>query len=274
MPNPSAKSIRKLCHRHIAALGELTVEPAQLEDWVVDLVKLNIGNGRFERFASGRTNRQSLDKYVKLVVFYAHLEYARIHGLEEGNQTEWSRLSEYLRRRSVSLVRRFHNERDTSEIALDFAQQACSNIFEARYPCDVPFGAWVTRILKNLITAHYTRSSDTLHRSHDSLDGPATTANDNTPTLGELTADPSSAAQFEKVENQSLLLDAIDQLRIGAQRQVIQWSYLEELADAEIARRLHKSTQAVYNLRQRALVRLSQILAETVQKKNQRKSIK
>jgi len=263
MSNSSANSIRNLCRRHIAALDKLDVDASQLEDWAVRLIEENLRNGRLKRFTSGSQGRQSpsLDKYVERVVLYAHQEYTRIHALERGEPAEWDRLREFLRHRAISLIRRFHNERDLSAMALDFAQQACSNIFETHYPCDVPFEAWATRILKNLITAYYTRSPDPLHRRHDSLDGPANPADD-APTFNELIADSSSAAEFEKVENQSLLLDAIDQLHSAAQRQVIIWSFLDELEDAEIAKRLRKSEQAVYNLRQRALKRLRQILTE------------
>jgi RNA polymerase sigma factor (sigma-70 family) len=120
----------------------------------------------------------------------------------------------------------------------------------------------VTTILKNLVLAHYTRNGDVLNQptAPESLDAAdrmiASTGN----PLGELLADTHALAPFEKIENQTVLLNAIAQLS-PTQRQVIQDTFLRELDDAQIARRLGKSKQAIYNLRHRALARLQQILA-------------
>jgi DNA-directed RNA polymerase specialized sigma24 family protein len=52
---------------------------------------------------------------------------------------------------------------------------------------------------------------------------------------------------------------------------VIQDTFLRELDDAQIARRLGKSKQAVYNLRHRALARLQKILTQNIPQEKGRK---
>jgi RNA polymerase sigma factor (sigma-70 family) len=157
------------------------------------------------------------------------------------------------------MVHHFRDGTDAWEEALNFAQETCLIIFEQRYPFDVSFEVWATKILKNLILARYTRGKDILDRRQrlESLDAETSEGGD---SLQEVTPDTRSLVPFEKIENQTLLLNAMAQLS-PIQRQVIQDTFLRELDDAQIARRLGKSKQAVYNLRHRALARLQQILA-------------
>ncbi len=262
-------SIRTLCRQRIAALRVSTNDPGQFENQLVRLVEENTGSGRFQRLASGRGKRRplTLADYLDIVIFHARRERARLLALEEGDATEWNRLRDFLYRRACRMTSRFRNGSVSSTDALDFAQQACLVIFAQRYPCDVSFDAWATTILKNLILAHYTRSPDVLNqrRSPNSLDAPQVADNRSIGSLGELVASPQSLAPFEKIENQTLLLDAIARLRSMAQRQVIIWTYLDQLDDGQIARRLQKTKPDVYNLRRRALLRLKEILKESSQ---------
>lgn len=69
------------------------------------------------------------------------------------------------------------------------------------------------------------------------------------------------------------MLDAIEQLRSKAQREIIIRTF-EELSDAQIAQQLGKSKQAVYNLRHRALARLKEILSEPTRKTDREKIIR
>jgi RNA polymerase sigma factor (sigma-70 family) len=199
------------------------------------------------------------------VIFHCSREHGRIQGLENGDATEWNRLRDFLLRRAVPMVQRFRSGTNILVAALDFAQQTCLVIFDERYPFDVSFDAWSTTILKNLILAHYTRSPDVLNRLHapESLDEPRTTNGESRLSFSEIIPDALSFALFEKVENQIVLLDAIDRLCSPAQRRVILETFLDELDDAQIARGMGKSKQAVYSLRHRALARLKEILSES-----------
>lgn len=272
MSKRSADSICTLCRKRIAALRATSDDPIHFENRITRLVEENLANGRFHRLAASQSRQQplTLASYVDSVIFHCCREHGRIQGLENGDATEWNRLRDFLLRRAVPMVQRFRSGTNILVAALDFAQQTCLVIFDERYPFDVSFDAWATTILKNLILAHYTRSPDVLNRLHppESLDEPRTTDDGSRPLLGELVPDALSLASFEKVENQIVLLDAIDQLRSPAQRRVILETFLEELDDAQTARRLGKSKQAVYSLRHRALARLKEILSESQRKKD------
>lgn len=231
----------------------------------------NLASGRFERFVAGSDRRQRLDlpDYVDCIIFHTDREFQRVNALEQGDPVGWNRLHETLFRRACRMIQPFRNGIDANREALEFAQQACLIIFDQRYPFDVAFDAWATTILKNLVVAHYTRSSDVLRRPNapSSLDAPLRTEDGTVTSMGELLADSKSITPFERVENQALLLDAIDRLRSSEQRKVIVWTFLDGLSDKQIAKRLGKSVQATYNLRWRALKRLRKIL-ESPRKKN------
>jgi len=259
-----SRRVRALCRKRLAALD---VSPAPHEDRVVQVVQGNLANGRFERFARGQRDHRTvtLTAYIDNVIFHASREQARVQRLEDGDAAEWNRLRDSLAHRACCMVRSFRNGHEAYTEALDFAQQTCLIVFNQRYPFDVSLDAWVGTILKNLVLTRYRRSSDVLSRPHapDSLDEVNDPASGGNGFLNELLADSKSLAPFERVENQMVLLQAIERLRSRAQRQVITATFLEELDDAQIAKWLGKSKQAVYNLRQRALARLRVILAQT-----------
>lgn len=264
LPELNSQQIRALCRKRLTALG---ASLAPLEDHVARVVQENLANGRFERFARGQRNHHAvtLTAYVDSVIFHTSREQARVQRLEEGDATEWNRLRDSLMRRAFGMVRSLRAGSEVDAEALDFAQQACLIIFHQRYPYDVSFDAWAATILKNLVLARYGRSPDVLSRpySSESLDAPVSSDDGSSGFLAEVLADGQSLAPFERVENQIVLRQAIDRLRSRAQRQVITATFLEEQDDAQIARRLGKSKQAVYSLRQRALTRLKAILAQT-----------
>ncbi len=262
MPTPTF--LRRLCRQRIALLRHTFPTTFVSEDRIIQIVQTNLSNGRFQRFAAHRSRRHplTLAGYIDHVLLYYSREHERIELLEKGNPAEWEQLRLLLAHRACQMVHHFRDGTDAWEEALNFAQETCLIIFEKRYPFDVSFEAWVTTILKNLVLAHYTRNGDVLNQptAPESLDAAdrmiASTGN----PLGELLADTHALAPFEKIENQTVLLNAIAQLS-PTQRQVIQDTFLRELDDAQIARRLGKSKQAIYNLRHRALARLQQILA-------------
>lgn len=273
---PNSNSVRLLCRRRVATLRPRHPAAREFEQWLVGVVEENLAGGRFRRFTAHRKCKSSLElaEYIDQVIRYADQEYARIRALEQGEAAAWNGLRDVLFQRAKALVRRF-NETAVATAALDFAQQTCAIIFEERYPCDVAFDAWATIILKNLIVAHYTRSPNPLNHPTqlDSLDMPKSRSDNPTP-LGERIAAANSLAPFEKIENEMVLRDAIAQLASPVQRQLIQWSFLEERDDDQIAQDLGKSKQAIYNLRRRALTRLHEILAKPARKKRALKSIR
>jgi len=267
---PSRDNIPALCRKRIALLCQSSAAAylASAEDRVIQIVQTNLNNGRFERFAASRSRRVPLTlvDYIDIVLLHVAEEHRRVDALEKGDATEWDRLCNLLARRAYRMVQHFRNVVDMPAAALDFANEACLIIFDECYPFDVSFDAWASTILKNLILTRYTRGTDIMDRTGiESLDAPVFIADEYAGnTLGELFADKQSLAPFEKIENQTLLLNAIAQLQSPVQRQVVKDTYLRELDDAQIAQRLGKSKQAIYNLRHRALLRLRRILTHQI----------
>ncbi|MEW5720083.1 MAG: sigma-70 family RNA polymerase sigma factor [Chloroflexota bacterium] len=264
MPKRSDKSLRALCRRRIAACRDAADLPAQFEERVAQLVSENIALGRFERFMAGVPHRSAatLAEYVDAVIYHTRRESTRVSALERGDETAWNQLRDELIHRAERMVRRFRQGDAVRAAALDFAQQTCLVIFDRRYPSDVSFDAWAATILKNSVLEHFTRSSDVLRHpsAPDSLDRPVAGESGTPIALGEFLPDLRARASFERIDDQTWLVDALNRLNSRAQQQVILWTFLDELDDGEIARRLGRSKQAIYNLRQRALQRLGQIV--------------
>ncbi len=266
MPDPSLADIRSLCRERIAAIRNEIKEDTRFENRVARVVAQNLSSGRFERIKRGFSKQRPLTlvQYIDKVIQYVGSEDDRIKALEHGDADEWNRLGDFHYRRALPMVARFRRGDQAEADALDFAQDACIIIFEKRYPFDVSFEAWSTTILSRLILARYYRKSDVLNqrRRPDSLDEPNIDDGGGESPLAEMIGNPKSLAPFEKIENQTVLLNAIDQLRSAGQQDVIKATFFEELDDAQIAKRLSTTKQAVYNLRSRALARLKEILAE------------
>ncbi len=252
--------VRALCLERVDALQQpLPVE----EDRVVCIVQANIAKGRFQRFAGSRSvsDPAVLSDYVDRVLFHVCSEYSRIRALEKGDPDAWKYLGDLLARRAFRMIQHFRNSPGSFE-APDFAHDACLVIFEAPYPFDVAFEAWAFVILKNLVIARCSRSGDILDRGMPAMSfNPPRTSGEETFDTSELLSDERSLAPFGRIETESIVRAAIERLRSRAQRQVIIYTYFEGLSDAQIASRLHRSKQAVYNLRNRALVRLKDILS-------------
>ncbi len=258
--------IRQICQRRVAASRRSVKDDAQFSNWVVSHVEKNFASGRFQRLVSARSKQHplSIGRYVDNVISHLRLENPRIRALECGDRDEWNRLREVLYRRACKMVRRFRPRGQIDEEALDFAQQACIIIFEKRYPCDVSFEAWATTILNRLIIAHYTRSPDALSQplSADSIDQLQTSRDGRTNNRAELIPHPQSFLQFERIEDRIVLLNALNRLGSEDQRRVVIDTFFEGISDAQLAKKLRRSEQAIYNLRARALSRLKKILLE------------
>jgi RNA polymerase sigma factor (sigma-70 family) len=142
------------------------------------------------------------------------------------------------------------------EEANDYAQRACELIFRSRYPWDVPFQAWALRVLFNCIWAQEGRSTDLLDRG--SFVEPARQGPDQPSPLEEIGEEPQ---RLRRWESRDALRDAIRRLTSRAQQRVIVSGFWHGRSSAEIAQELGRTTQAVYNLRHRALNALREILS-------------
>jgi len=80
----------------------------------------------------------------------------------------------------------------------------------------------------------------------------------------ELLDDGRADAAFERLEARLWLSQALAHLGSEAQQQVIIDKYFYELGDEEIARRMGKSTQAVWSLRHRGLRNLRRVTEYSV----------
>ncbi len=277
MPNPDTDSIRALYLRQITAAFGSSDPPASFEDQVVRSVEKNLAVSRFQRFSFRRSvsHPPTLAEYVDTVILHTRHEYARVQALERRDDVEWNRLWQSLFQHACRMVQHLRGVEGRDE-ARDFAQQACEVIYHKRYPFDISFDAWAVTILKNLILAYYTRSHDVLNPSRPpySLDEPKSAPESSAIPWGDVLPNPHAPAEFEKIEDRMVLLDAIEQLRSKAQRDIIVGAFLGELSDEQLARQLGKSKQAVYNLRLRALARLKKILTEPTRKIDREKSIR
>ncbi len=264
-------AIRALCRKRIAAARPDIPYTLALENQVVHQILHNLASGRYERFATHRARRANLAlaDYADNVVYFVYHESARVRALAEHDKQTWEQINALLYRRACHMTQRLRPGMNSNADALEFAQQACLIIFTQPYPFDVAFEAWATTILNNLVLTRYTRSRDVLNRptAPESLDAPHAQDDGAIVFLGELIADPQSLTAFESVENQTFLLTAIQQLHSPTQRDIIISAFLHGQDDAQIARRLGKTRQAIYNLRLRALARLHEILAKTQRKK-------
>ncbi len=232
----------------------------------MQILQENLNRGRFKRFANRRSpsDPATLSDYIDHILCNIAREYSRIAALEKGDTEAWQQLRDYLAHRALRRLQRFRNGPEIDTEAFDFAHDVCLIVFGEPYPFDVAFDAWTTVILNRLILARYNRSTDALDRPAlpQPIDGSPAIDGDGETAPGDLLIDGQSLALFEKVENQSVILGAINRLQSLTQRRVIRYTYFQELDDAQIAKRLGKSKQAVYNLRKRALGRLKEILTE------------
>ncbi len=262
----SHDKIRSLCRERIGIVLGAPSEDPLFEDRLCQIVHQNISSGRFKRYNSARAKEHqvTLAKYIERIIPFLHQEDARMQRLRRGDHDEWARLENFLSRRASSLISRLLRETRSEDRAHDFAQRACEIIFRTRrpYPFDVPFAAWVTTILKNEILKCYIRSREPMDRVGlvDSLEEPRSLPNGQTSALGELLPSEDASAAFDNAEDQMVLVGAIARLQSALQRDVISLTFIDGLGDDQIAKRLGKSKQAVYNLRNRALERLKEIL--------------
>lgn len=203
-----------------------------------------------------------LEAYVDRVIATYLREHDRVEALAAKDGVAWTELSGQLTDRAYHMLLRWQvPAAKAANEAEGCAQQACEAIFGEPFPYDVPFDAWSGRILVNLILQRYTRSKDLMDQNPGvlSLDQPGRGDARDDVSLHEFLVDESAESAFESIAVREWLIQAIAGLPSEAQRQVIIDTFFYELSDDEIARRLGKSKQAVYNLRHRALGHLRRI---------------
>ena len=234
---------------------------------ITDIVSQNVASGRAQRVMAGQSiegrEKLSLETYIDRVVNFYLREHSRVEALAARNEAAWTKLLEQLAGRAYNILLHLQvpSKRARGEAA-NFAQAACEVIFSYPFPYDVSFDAWATRILKNCILWRYTRSQDLIDREPRilSLDRPGWSETDDDFSLYDLLADDSGASAFKRLEVREWLIQAIARLGSQAQQRVIIDTFFYELSDEEIAKRLGKTRQAVYNLRFRALQRFKELL--------------
>jgi len=279
-PDIDLDLIRELCLRSIHRLASPLPEASSAADVerIMAIVIRNIASGRAARVmatssaAAGFSSPDllpgddlvvPLQRYIDRVASFFFQERQRVDGLAAGEEAAWTQLQTTLTERAMHILARL--PASAAHDAADFAQETCAIIFEQTFPFDVPFDAWAALILRNQILARRTRSRDPSDRDPDlaSLDQPKMAEADPPFSLYDLVSDASKIDDFARVEVQEWLLTAIARLPTEPQRQVIIGSYFYEWSDEEIAARLSKTRQAVYNLRHRALCFLKKLLTTT-----------
>ncbi len=254
-------------------LEQYNISQAVLIEHIVKLVYQNVKSGRIQRVIAGQMDKEQhkseaplLKEYLDRLIVTYKAEHSRIKKLADKDDKEWQHLFEQLTNRAYYMLLRLQISPVQAEsTAVDFAQECCTTIFIKIFPCDVPFDAWSTKILNNLILQRYTRSRDLIDRKSTSIisvDQPAQDVSSEQFSLHELITDDFSISAFERIELQEWLLKAITHLPSPSQQDVIIYTYFYDLSDNDIAQQIDKTKNAVYILRHRALQQLQKILKE------------
>lgn len=266
----------KLCESRLKKLaiktGRQLAVPAlhNLACRVAEIVHRNVASGRvkhvwwYQSTQGKKRSELTPAQYIDRVIEYYEREHERIHKLRAKDDEEWQTLFQQLLTRAYNKLLNFSisKGRAYSE-AYDLAQEACEAIFRDRYPYDVAFDAWATKILNNRILRKYSRSPEPMDKPRliQSIEEIAEGDTGNRRVLWFILSSGEVPDAFRRVEDRELVFQAIEQLKSQAQQQVIIRSFLLEESDEEIATKLGKTKQAVYNLRHRALVKLKEILS-------------
>jgi len=237
---------------------------------VSNILQTNLSNGRAQ-YALGNDATEITDiclqQYGLRVATHYWMEHKRMTALIAGDKKLWEELRRRFMHRAYHVLCAYAGLSPAAAYgqAPDHAQEACQRILRGRYPYDVPFYAWATRILINCVLERLNRSGDLLDRgSFVEFDAEhPLTVNSSSRGYGESWQALNSRGNFpEDIEKRHLILDAIAQLSSEAQRQVILLDFFYEWEDTKIAEALDKTCQAVYNLRHRALRGLKEVLEQ------------
>jgi RNA polymerase sigma factor (sigma-70 family) len=227
---------------------------------VRDILHKNLSNGRWQRATRGKDNLtdEDLRQYAQRVAKRYWIERETIIGLSSSNPSLWRDLHDKLKQHALNTCTRYGVPLGRAKnLASDHAQEACEIILCNHYPCDVPFDAWAGRILINCVLQKLQRSTDLMDREtfvEPSIEDLWDARRSDQVLLN--TAQPAT----EDLETYTLLLDAIERLPSEAQRQVILLEFFFDWEAEQIAEKLGRTPQAVYNLKYRALQKLREIL--------------
>lgn len=262
----TAAEVRAQCERRVRhnrmseQLRAQGLSPAVVVQRLVPIVTRNYQSGRAQRVlgAAPPIAPAQFERYIDRVLATFLLEHGRLERLAAADTDSWTVLLNQLARQAQVLLGRICTSPATAPEELEFAQAACEVIWRCPFPFDVSFDAWATVILRNTIWQHYQRSRDMLDRcpAIESLDqpGPGGAA-----SRYEWWAEPNTA-HVDQGEVREWLLAALRRLPSVAQEQVLLELYFHGRSAADVARRLGRSVQAVYNLKHRALAELRQVL--------------
>jgi RNA polymerase sigma factor (sigma-70 family) len=266
--------IEQLTNPEILTIHGLSI--TTLADHIVSIVTRNQMLNRVTRvtrvtqYSSAQLpgDETILAAYITGVVKIYLQEHQRIEQLGNGHEEAWVTVINILMPRAVyALQRGLPTGTNVTSEAVELVQDACAIIYSNAFPYDVPFVAWVLKILNNLVLKKFTRSRDLIDRRPaviTSFDHPRQLDPDGSASLYDFVADESGEIPFEQIEQHEWLISAIESLRSQPQQQVIVLSYFHHLSDDEIAAVLAKSKNAVQILRHRALQKLKIILEADV----------
>lgn len=231
---------------------------------IATILRRNLRLGRAQRVMAKQGGDLSATTWLayqrQVVQVYWH-EYGRVCRLAENDRQAWELLwRELANAARLALLRYFMGGAAAEDRACDASQQACAQIFANAFPFDAPFSRWACAILRNCILQVLTRSSDLLDRhpyieSLDDLDAPRG-------AHGALAFAHWSEDAYTHSDQMGALIAAIERMQSQNRRQVLMYSYFEDMDDKEIAEAMHRSTGVIHTLRHRALRQLREIMAE------------
>ena len=261
----TSSQLRVLCAERVqrqvqnATLKFVGLSDRELTRRIWQIVAANLASKRAQRVigATESTDDDPLVAYIDRVIDTFLREHQRLESLAARDAQAWQNLYQTLANRAYTILSKLHPSLASPAEAADFAQQVCEKIFLITFPCDVVFDAWATRILHNSILQRFTRSPELLDRrwdvwSLDQLDAPGVSEG---LSLHEVLA-TSESTTFQRRDVQVWLLAAVARLSSKAQQEVIIGIYFNDQSEADLARQLGKTVQAIYNLKHRALQQL------------------
>lgn len=116
------------------------------------IAEQNIREGRLERrrqYCAPRRKPTSAEYRAQLIHYWT-AEHARVQRLAQGDRSAWEQLARELSHRAVELLG-LHREHSAGPTPEELAIRACEKLHATRYPFDVPFDIWATRILREVI---------------------------------------------------------------------------------------------------------------------------
>lgn len=259
-PNRLAPLVQRRLARFLERNPQVTLAtsfPIAVQE-IARIVSKNMTSERYDRFSGQSHGEQRLTpaRYIDIIIENWLTEGMHWADLKNNKSQTWDDLATWLSRQAKKWFGGKGSLRGLT--AEDFAQQAIVRMLKADYPFDVPFAPWALTILHREIWGEARNDKDVLEHHPDSLDEwRIIDAEMN--SRERQAGDPLSEVFREIIQNREVLGNAMKQLSEPL-FDVINLSYLEELTDKEIARKLNTTTENIQTRRHRALARLHIIL--------------